>query len=606
MRLDFFIELRRRHVYRVAVAYAVMGWLLIEFCTQVFPVLHMPEWTQQLVVLVILLGFPFILVLAWAFELTPDGLRRTEPVHSPQARTHEERRRAGRILDFVIIGVLMVALVLALWRPWLYSNAADAVPEKGVLVAGQPSANPLHRYSIAVLPFTNNNKAYDQRFFSDGLSESLIIALSQYPALTVIGRASSFKLRSTTLDSRQIGKRLDVAYLLEGSVSHAGGVVRIRAELVETTDGRTVWSNSYDRPFDNLFALQDAITKSVVNALEVKLLHSTSVGAIAQTDRPPSGNLEAYNAFLRGNYYFNEGTEASLRQAIDAFQQAIDADPRYATAHAALSMVWSTLVGASDLGQARGQAYDQARSEAETAVSLDGNLSKAYIARGYLSEMMLDLENARADYKHAYMLEPSSVLAIRGISRMQASSGDIDAAVRLVRQAIRHDPLQSRSYYFLSLYQTKKGDYDAALEALKRGVSMHPTNPFYARFAELELLRGHPEEALRIGKSESNEESRHWILALASTPAGDLAGGDRALQWLIGQRADVMAYQIAQVYAYRGDADKMFHWLDRAWRQRDSGMVELLYDPIFEPYYGDPRFAEVCHHLGVPVPGPTS
>jgi len=602
MRLDFFIELKRRHVYRVAVAYAVVGWLLIEFCTQVFPVLHMPEWTEQLVVLLILFGFPLTLMLAWAFELTPEGVRRTEPSHSPKARSHEDHRRVGRMLDFTIIGVLLLALVVALWRPWLHPTAMQAVPAKSDAMDTRPSVYPLHRHSIAVMPFTNNSEDPDQRYFSDGLSESLIDTLTQYPALTVIARRSSFTLRNANLDSQQIGKRLGVAYLLEGSVSHAGNVVRVRADLVDTTDGHNVWSHTYDRTFDNLFALQDAITMSVANALEVKLLRPVQIGAVAQTNRPPSGNIDAYNAFLQGNFYLQSGGEISWRKAIDAYQRAIDADPRYAAAYAMLSVAWTNLVSSHDLGQGSGQAYEHARSAADTAVALDGNLARAYVARGWLYESRLELKLAKADYQHALMLEPSSPYAMGGVSSMQAVFGDLDSAIRLIRDAIRHDPLESLSYIQLAKYLAQRGRYDDALDAVARAISLRPTSRMQFLVAELQLLRGHAEEAVRVGKSVTEKDSRMWIMALAAPAAGDPVAGDQALHWIIDRHGSVMAYQVAQVYAFRKDAGRTFQWLDRAWRQRDPGMSELAYDPLFKSYYRDPRFAEICHKLGVPVP----
>ncbi len=297
----FWRELKRRHVYRVAAAYAIVGWLLIQVATQVFPVFHLPDWIDQAVVLLILLGFPIALVLAWAFDATPQGIVRTDAQDNADVQTVRRSRRAGIAVG--LIGVLIAVLAGGAWWQTERAGTERNAPVASTLHVAAPSptttkvasastavppiaAQPIPAKSIAVLPLTNESRDKDQQYFSDGLSENLITALSQFPGLKVISRDSSFRFRNSNDSSATIGARLGVAHLLEGSVQRAGSEVRISIELVNAADGSTLWSHAYDRPYQDLFALQDAITKAVAAALKARLLDAG--GAVTQSDRPPT------------------------------------------------------------------------------------------------------------------------------------------------------------------------------------------------------------------------------------------------------------------------------------------------------------------------------
>lgn len=581
-----FTELKRRHVYRVAVAYAVTAWLLLQIAAIVLPTFGAPHWVMKVLIGVFVAGFPVAVLLAWAFEATPEGVRRTEPAEAEAARTSALRRRVGRRIDFVIIAFLLAAVGILAWR--LSAKPGSAREAK----------------SVAVLPFTNDSGDPKQQYFSDGLSESLIVALSQYPVLFVIGRDSSFQLRNTTLDSKQIGAKLGVANLLEGSVSREGDEVRIRAELVHAADGRTEWSEQYDRPYKNLFALQDAITKAVATALKAKLLGNKKPGAVVQTDRPPSGSLAAYNAYLEGNFYITQPSEDSFRQAIAAYQRAIAADPKYAAAYAGLSYAWSSLGPAFLSGPALTQALAKARSAANTALKLDPDSAVAFTARGWLALITLDWQRAEAAFQRALTLAPASPGAMRLSAASLAAVGRLDSAIPLGRKAVAANPLDARAYLDLSHYLAGANKLDASMQAVKRALALRPAAAeFHAWLAVIEILRGHPQAALKTAKAEPDPFWRTWALALAYQAAGDKAQADRTLQALVTKDANDAAYQIAEVYAYRRDTDQTFAWLDRAWRQHDGGIGLLLYDPLLLRYKDDPRFAAFCRKVGLPVPG---
>lgn len=603
-------ELRRRHVFRVAIAYAVTAWLLLQLAAIVLPTFGAPHWVLKVLIGVFVLFFPVAILLAWAFEVTPEGVRRTESGESEAARPTGYRRHVGRALNIGIIVVLAAAVGVLLWQRFSPGPKTQAVHVAAAATAGTAApatGTAIPAKSIAVLPFADNSSQANQRYFSDGLSESLIIALSQYPALTVIGRESSFQMRDAKLDSMQIGRKLHVANLLEGSVSREGDEVRIRAELVSTANGRTLWSKQYDRPYKNLFALQDAITKAVAGALKTKLLDSGNSGAVVQTDRPPSGSLAAYNAYLEGTFYSNQYTRAGIRKAIAAYQAALKADPNYATAYAGLSAAWTWLGTGYLSGSALAQAYAHARSAADTAIKLDPDSAAGYVARGFVQYNQFDWRAAETSARHAATLAPGDSNAKSTLAYLLAALGHLDEAIRLEHEAIKANPLNARYYFVLAKFQAAAGDLEAATQSIERATALKPSSSHYqSELAVIQVLRGNARAAIVAAQAASEPLYKATALALAYRAAGDKARAQRELQTLIDKSADIVAYQIAEIHAYFGQPDQAFAWLDRAWRQRDPGIVQLLFDPLFKPYRKDPRFAAFCRKAGLPAPGSAS
>src|SRR5215471_6629953 len=312
----FFGELKRRNVYKVAVAYAVVGWLLIQVATQVFPFLEIPNWAIRLVILVTAFGFPVALTIAWAFELTPEGIKRTEDADA--ARQHS---RSG---VWIAVVAIAAALSLGLFLLGRYT-AGRATPQVIEATAGSNEQK-----SIAVLPLVNTSGDPSNEYFSDGLSEELIAVLAKIPELKVIGRSSSFLFKGKSDDSKTIGEKLGVALLIEGSVGKQGDRVRIVAELINTADGRSLWSETYDRELKDIFAAQNQIAIAVADQMKVKLL--------GQSARPEgagsSENLAARNAVLQADFYFQQQTADSVRKSISFLQEAVRLDPNYSLAYA--------------------------------------------------------------------------------------------------------------------------------------------------------------------------------------------------------------------------------------------------------------------------------
>jgi len=580
----FFAELKRRNVLRAGMLYAGAVWALGQGLSQFSPALGLPDWVTRWFLAAAAIGFPFWIAFAWFYELTPHGLKRESELAAGDSIAHS----TGRKLDFWIIGILAVALVLlltdrlAIWK----QDSPAAISDK----------------SIAVLPLANDSGDKDQQYFADGLSEDFINALSQFSGLKVIGRNSAFQFRDTTDTAQTIGAKLGVAHLLEGSVRRVGDEVRISAELINTRDASTLWSQHYDRPYKDLFALQDEITRAVAGALQAKLLDRS--GAVTQSDRPPSSNLAAYSAYLQGKFYYARGTEADERRAIAEYQLAIANDRRYALAWAMLSGAWANIAVQFLGGQPARQAYSTARTAADTALMLDPNLAAAHQARGYiLINADLNWVAAESEYRRAVQLAPSDGPSIFAMGQLMATLGHMDRAVALTRQALKTDPLNARWHNWLAVYLAALGRLDDAVDASHATIELQPAAVSYHTWlAIIEVQRADAKAALAAAQAEpANGGWQEIALAFARQISPDRAAADAALNHLIATQSDVSSYQIAEVYALRRDPDQTFAWLNRAWANRDPGIAFLLFDPFILRYQKDPRFSAFCKKVGLPT-----
>jgi TolB-like protein/Tfp pilus assembly protein PilF len=516
-------------------------------------------------------------------EMVPGQQRARSTGSDAASRGPSPRRRTGMLYAVIAAAVLLLALgYLGMER----------------LNRPKPGAA-----SIAVLPLANESGEASQQYFSDGISEDLITALSQFPGLKVIGRSSSFQFRDSRQDSRNIGAKLGAAHLLEGSVRKAGDMIRVSAELIDTSDGSMQWSEHYDRTYKDLFALQDEITRAVAEALRAKLLPGEH--AAAQSDRPPGGSLEAYNAMLQGRFYYFRYTEADIRKAIGYYTQATQIDPRYALAWSSLSEIWTDLSGNFLEGAPAQEAYSKARAAADRALSLSPELADAHLARGLLLlNADFDWRGAEAEYRRALALAPNNAGVKFGMASMLATLGELEPAIELARQVVAADPLRDSRYFDLARYLLGLNRLDEAERSIRRAIELRPGTPFYYRvLASIEIQRGDAQAALEAAQQESPGEVQDIALALARQIGTDRSAADAALRTAINKHATIAAYQIAEIYALRNDAKATFEWLDRAWSRRDSGIALLLFDPFILRYKDDPRFAAFCRKVGLPVPG---
>ncbi|MEO8811190.1 MAG: tetratricopeptide repeat protein [Rhodanobacter sp.] len=581
---DLWQRLRQRKLVQWALAYVAAAFALLQGIDIVATKFGWPETVERVLILAMCVGFFAALLLAWYH-----GERGAQKVSG---------------MELVILTVLLAIGGAVMWR---FSQApARTAPIATTPIAASTSVvasarADIPQKSIAVLPLANESGDTDQLYFSDGLSEDLINALSQFEGLKVIGRNSAFQFRDTKDSAQVVGAKLRVAHLLEGSVRREADTVRISVELINTSDASTLWSQHYDRPYKDLFKLQDDITEAVASALQAKLLESGV--AVVQSDRPPSGNLVAYTAYLQGKFYDARNTEADTHQAIAQYQAAIQADPRYARVYAALTGTWVGLATQYLSGKEAQLAYAKARAMANTALALQPNLAAAHGARGaLLLNADFDWAGAQTEYRRASRLAPDDGESLFHVGNLSATLGDPEHAVRLNQQALAIDPLNARSYYWQAIYLSGLGRPDEATVAIQESIALQPAAVVYhEQLAVIEILRGDARASLAAAQAEPGVIWRDAALALARQIGSDHAAADTALKQLIDHWADAAPYQIAESYALRRDPDQMFQWLYRAWASRDPGIRFLLFDPFILRYQHEPRFAAFCHKVGLPT-----
>ena len=580
---EFLARLKQRKLVQWALAYIAAAFALIQVLDVIAQRFGWPDQIERLLILALAIGFLVAIVLAW----------------------YHGERGAQRVsgAEIVVLALLLAIGGGLLWRFARVTNATGAAPVAARRNPGAAApANPVNAIpakSIAVLPLSNESGEKDQQYFSDGLSEDLINALSQFAGLKVISRNSAFRFRDSKLSSAAIGQALGVAHLLEGSVQKLGDQVRISAELVNAADGSTVWSQHYDRPYKDLFALQDDITKSVANALKAKLLDTD--GAVLQSDRPPSGNLAAWNAYLKGQAFAQRAGETDLPKAVAQFTVAQRLDPDYAAACAAKAQAWIRLAAYYLGGEAQRHAYGEARNAIDQALQLNPDLAAAHDARGLLLQWAdFDWSGAEAEYRRALQLAPNDGAAKLGLALLLGDLGHARQAIAMLRQVLVADPRNSLAYYVLVWDLAAVGELAEAEQVERKAIDLDATVDGYGVLALIQSLRCEGKAALASAQRESSN-GRDFALAVALQANGNHAAADAKLRRLIARYADAQAYQIAQVYAFRRDPDNMFKWLDRAWTNRDSGLGQVLSDPLILRYKDDPRFAAFCTKVGLPT-----
>jgi adenylate cyclase len=572
---NFFSELRRRNVYKVAVAYAIVGWLLVQIATQVFPFLEIPNWVVRLVIVLVAIGFPVALVIAWAFEATPEGIKRTEDADAAQQRSTSRA--------WIYIAALGVAISLGLF--FLGRFTAPAKPN---------GATELSSKSIAVLPFVNMSSDKEQDYFSDGLSEELLNQLAQIPQLRVIARTSSFSFKGKDVDVATIARALNVANVLEGSVRKSANILRVTAQLVRASDSSHLWSQTYDRQMSDVFKVQDEIAGDVVAALKVKLLPTQELPKTQRTNNP-----EAYEHYLRGMDIFQPDRLALSQSAAAEFQKAIALDSNYANAYVALAIAQARGAEVAGSPAQRAEEIKQAFATLEQAIALAPDLATAYIARGYLRySRAWDWQGGAADFKQALALEPNNADLLSLYSDSLFFGGRQAEAIAMARKATVIDPLSVDVRYNLGLLLFLSGqDADARLAwqqalALNRGARW----PNYL-MGYLDLKDGKIESA-RTHFQAADEAFRLTGTAMVEYTQGHASESEQALDALKAKYTAGSAFQVATVYAWRGEKDHAFEWLELAYEQHDAGMVRLRYDPTLSTLHDDPRFGGLVKKMG--------
>jgi TolB-like protein len=539
---EFFAELKRRKVYSVAVGYAVIAWLLIQIVTQVFPPFEIPNWAQRLVIVTIVLGFPIALVLAWVYDFTRQGIKRTDELE-PDTRVDT----AGPI------------------------NSAEK--------------------SIAVLPFNDLSPAKDHAYFGEGIAEELLGALAKVDGLRVAARRSSFWFKDKEAELTEIATKLNVEHVLEGSVRRDGNRVRITAELIDACDGFTIWSETYEREIRGIFALQDEITRSIVDTLKLKLAISLP---------PVSRSTDAYDAYLEGLFYSDRGTEPELRKSLEFFQQALEKDPKFSRAWTGTAKAWLWL---ADAFVPPLEGYAKVREAAVRALQLNDQEAEAHV---YLAEskriLDWDLEGAEAEFNRAVEIEPNSTPSNYFIAAFHAARGDRDKALTYLQRTSKIDPASLWVNNFACELYRYFGLYDEAMVAGERALQLDPTFAHYGEPALAALYRemGRFDDAIALYKKTQDFTGRPGFgLAITYARMNQRKEALQTLEAAIAGWGYRPGDAIAHVHVALGGHDDAIRELERACEQRSSSLHGVGIAPEFVPLRSDKRFLSILRKIGL-------
>jgi adenylate cyclase len=580
-RMPLFEELKRRNVFRVGLAYLFAAWLLLQVADVVLGNIAAPDWVFKTVLLLVALGLPVALMFAWAFEMTPDGLKREKDVDRTRSVTHI----TGRKLDRVIMLVLVLAVGYFALDKFYFRGGANGDPASAAQVqhnsgkathGGAGAGSAASVTSIAVLPFVNMSSDKEQDYFSDGISEELLNLLAKIPAFRVAGRTSSFAFKGKNEDLRSIGDSLGVSTILEGSVRKGANRVRITAQLVKVDDGFHLWSETYDRELTDVLAVQDEIAGAVVRELKVTLLGEQ---APTQVTDPLTDNPEAYNAYLQGLYFYHQGGPDNNNRAM-----------------LALASGWYA-AQASDVQD----ALDRAREALARALALDDSVPEVQLAVA-LMQLGWDWDWAVAEtaVERALAQRPGDVPAQKILAWLKTNTGQLEQARDILNAASLQDPLDLEITDSIGQTLTYMGDYAGAETVMRGLLAKNPTRPgARAVLARALLLQGRLQEALESYQAESIRYLRLTGLAITRYELGDRTAAEAARQELWEAYGKAASYQQAQIFASWGQPDEAIKWLDTAYTVRDPGMQVVKGDPQLASLKNEPGYQAIVRKMGL-------
>ena len=590
---SFFAELKRRNVYKVAVAYAVIAWLLIQIATQVFPFFEIPNWAVRLVVLVLIAGFPVALAFSWAFEITPEGIVRETDVDSGKSITHHTGKK---IIAITIVLAIVASGLLAfrLFGPKLVAPRQDVSPARTEVARAIPEK------SIAVLPFDSLSEDKSNAYFAEGVQDEILTRLAKVADLKVISRTSTQHLKSTPDDLPQIAKQLGVAHVLEGSVQKANDQIRVNVQLINALTDTHLWAETFDRKLTDIFAVESEIAKTIADTLQAKLSGSEQHAIAAR----PTENTEAHQLYLKGRFFWNKRTGNDLKKSIEYFEQAIAADPNYALAYAGIADAYVWLPGYT-AGTPR-DCYPKAKAAATKALQLDDTLAEARTTLAlaiWLYEF--DASQAIREFQRAIELNPNYAIAHQQYGNNTLSAlGRFDDAIGEGKRAAELDPLSlvintdmGSDYYYARRY-------DEAIAQLHKTLEMDPG--FYIAHLVLGQVldaKGDRDAAIvecQNARALNDDPSVQGVLARVHGLSGNKMEAEKILDHLkkLSKERYVSAYSFALVYLGLGDKEEALRWLEQSYQDRagsDIGFIRV--DPLLDPLRGDPRFEALAEKV---------
>ena len=591
IKIPFLEQFKQRNVGRIAILYLVIGYLVLEIFGVFFHLLAMPEWVGRAMVILVALGFPVALLFAWAYEVTPEGIR-------PSAEVDPKRsiaQQTGRRLDFAIMALMAIALTyFVIDKFWLSKRvlapvASTATGIRPMMTMAAPEK------SIAVLPFTDMSEKKDQEYFADGMAEEIIDLLAKVPSLHVPARTSSFYFKGKSAKISDIARELNVEHVLEGSVRKVGSRLRITAQLVRADNGYHLWSETYDRDEHDLFRVQDDIANAVVQALRITLMG----GTLARTGGGTK-SLEAYQLYVRAKEAIDQNSRASLDAARGYAEKAIKIDPNFGLAWLALA---NEAMLMTDIGGVLPQeGYERARQLAQRAVELSPELSDAYAVLIYVRRTLdWDWSGSEAEASRGLAVDPTSPAVLTMAGLQSATLGRWDEADRRLNKALVRDPLNTSALFNLATALYNANRFPEAEAALRKTLDLAPDYAYgYAYLAKTLLAEGKYADALAAVGQEQDEEARACFLPMALQAVGRKGDARRARDALVFTYAGDAAYYVAMADAYAGDRDSAIAWLERAYVQKDPTLVEMIGEPLLRDLSGDPRYQAFLRKMKLP------
>jgi TolB-like protein/Tfp pilus assembly protein PilF len=584
---NFFAELKRRNVYKVAVAYIVAGWALSQGLAQVLPVFDVPNWTIRLIVLLIIVGLPVALVLAWTFEITPEGIKRTETADRMPAA---EQRKKHTWIYIVVLGAIVSITLFLLGR---YS-AISGVPR------GSEAATGIPQKSIAVLPFDNLSGDPENAYFAEGVQDEILTRLAKVADLKVISRTSTQHFKSVPENLPAIAKQLNVTNILEGSVQKAKDQVRVNVQLINALTDAHLWAEIYDRKLTDLFSVESDIAKTIADTLQAKLTGSET----SAMSNKPTENPEAYELYLKGRFFWNKRTGQDLKTACDYFKQAIAIDPHYATAYAGLAESY-ILIPLFDAGFPQ-DYFPKAKAAAERAIELQETSAEAHTALGLLLCFSdVNFAQSEKEFKRAIELNPNYATAHHWYGNaLLVALGRFDEAISENRRAVELDPLSLIINADLGSTLMMARQYDQAIAQLQRTLSLD--NKFgytHWNLGEALYLKGDKAAAIAEYQKARTLDDDPQIVALLGRAYADTGKKDQALELVreLESRAGqqfIRGYLIALVYIGLGDKTKAIDYLEREYQNHDNiDTAWIRADPMLDPLRGDPRFEALAEKI---------
>jgi len=595
---NFFAELKRRNVVRMAGLYLVGAWLLTQVASTVLPMFGTPDWLPRSIVILLAIGFLPALIFSWIFEVTPEGLKRDADVPPEKSIAPQTARR----MDRMIIAVLLLALGYFAF-------------DKFVLTQHRPTASTLrnapNENSVAVLAFANLSDDKGSEYFSDGISEELLTVLQKIPGLHVAARTSAFSFKGKSATAQEIGEKLGVTHLVDGSVRKSGDVVRIAARLTQASTGEQQWSENYTRNLKDVFAVQTELAQTIVEQLRGQLtggavdpaIKATIQAQVQAAEKGGTKNVEAHESYLQGRFFMNRHSEKATDQARAAYERAVELDPKFALAWAGLAQthIWHCNYDSEGGQKGFNVHLAGARDAVQRALSLEPDLPDALYGRAVIeTNFDYNWKGAAETLRKALALAPQDPALLMEAGNLAQARGEVTLAFDLFRRAVAFDPVNAQARAFLAGGLAASGNYEPARAEYARVIELNPLAPnSHGGVGLAYLLEGKFEEAATAAQKDAADWARLTIVSCARWAQKRVPESDATLAELIAKTAETAAYQVAEVYAYRNDRDKAFEWLERAHRQRDAGMPGLRADALLRNLHDDPRWDAFLRTIGL-------